>query len=165
MRTGTLQRHILVTRIESAKIWAAPVLWNGMPPQSFPDTTAAPAEPSTGCPSNRSRCDASTGCPAVQSLDDGTSDEQPGRDGLDSGMLYPASPFRNSGSELALDAVTSEPDLPHIINDLFDLYLRSPTTSPSPSDTARSLSGTITVQRDGYIRKTPRKMEHHVRDR
>ena len=134
-----------------------------MPPPSFPDVSTALAEPSPRRPSKRSRRVNSTVCPAVLSLDYGTSHKQATQDldhRLDSVMLYPAFSLENSDKELTPDVAMPESDLAPTADgvvdsieaegsddspgfqSLFDLYLRSPTTSPSPADTAKELSGT-----------------------
>ena len=75
-------------------------------------------------------------------------------------MLHPIFSLENSDKELTLDVAIPESDLAptadNIVNSievegsddssgfqsLFNLYLRSPTTSPSPADTASKLSRT-----------------------
>ena len=137
---------------------ASPLEW--MPPQSFPDATTAPTERSPRRPSKRPKQDISTVNPAALSLRDGTSDRQTTQDPFDSLMFYPESSFRKWNDGTTLDVLMSESDLSPTIDGvidnveteslddgsgfdtLFNQYLRSPTNSPSPDDTASELSGT-----------------------
>ena len=143
---------------------ASPLEW--MAPQSFLDPTTAPTERSPRRSSKRPKQDISTVCPAALSLDDDTFDEQTTQDGPDPVVLPPTSSFGDCESELTLDLTQSHPNISHTIDSLFDItktensddgsgfdtlfdqYIRSPTTSPPPVDTASELSGATLIDGD-----------------
>lgn len=137
-----------------------------MPPQYFPDATTAPTERSPRHSLKRPKQDISTVSPTVLALDDDASDIQTTQHGLDFVIVPATSSFRDSESVRALDKVIPGPDISHMIDNvfhttetenfgngsefdtLFDQYLRSPSTSPPPVDTASEISGTTLIESD-----------------
>lgn len=137
---------------------ASPLEW--MPPQSFPNAVTADAEPPPHRPSKRPKHGTPTVSPAALSLDHGMFEPHTTAETTRSPVFCPASSSRTSDDEFTLDAVFSEADVCHTnggvahtveeedldgdseFNAMFDQYLRSPTSSPSPANSASGLSGT-----------------------
>ena len=137
---------------------ASPLEW--MPPQSFPNAVTADTEPPPRRPSKRPKHSTSTVSPAALSLDDGTFEAHTTAETEKYPVLCPAFSSRTSDDGFTLDAVFSEAHMSHTnggvahtveaedgdgdseFNALFGQYLRSPTSSPSPADSASEWSGT-----------------------
>jgi hypothetical protein len=141
---------------------ASPLEW--MPPQSIPNAGTAHSEPLLCLPSKRPKQDVPTVSPMVLSLDNGTLGPHTTEESTRSPVACPTSPFRTSDDEFALNVVSPEADASHTdggladtvgaetpygdseIDSLFDQYLRSPTSSPSPVDSTSELSGTTLAE-------------------
>jgi hypothetical protein len=138
---------------------ASPLEW--MPPQGYPDAVMSPTEPLVYWPSKRPRRDTPVICPAVLSFDARKSSNQFAPHRLDSVILHVTSPLGNNDSEGMHLGIEPQPDVYRTIDDvvvtidtenfddgssfgnLRDQYIRSPTTSPPPDNTASELSGTM----------------------